>query len=94
METLDPKKLQFPEDVKQIPDIIVYYCDGLNEKNRMCYVRIPAADLVTSTRQNNTRIYELKADRCLGSLGSKESVGYLTLRINLFTDLPPPLRKI
>lgn len=28
MEILDDKKVQFPEDIEQVPDIIVYFCDG------------------------------------------------------------------
>lgn len=39
---LEDKKVQFPEDSSQVPDIIIYFCDGPEEKNRMCYTRIKA----------------------------------------------------
>lgn len=43
MEVLEDKKVQFTEDVDQIPDIIIYFCDGKEERNRMSFIRVKAS---------------------------------------------------
>jgi hypothetical protein len=70
MEILEDKKVQFAEDIEQVPDIIVYFCDGREEKNRMSFIRIKASKVVTNTRQKNPQIYELDGDKSLNLLSS------------------------
>lgn len=54
---MEDKKVQFPEDITQVPDIILYYCDGPEEKNRICFVRIKASSVETPIRKKNSDIY-------------------------------------
>ena len=51
-----------------MPDIIIYLCDGPDEKNRMCYVRIKAEDVETPVRLKVSDIYELEGDKSLDRL--------------------------
>jgi len=57
MEIMEDKKIQFPEDVSQVPDIIIYFCDGREEKNRLSFVRIKAPTVATNTRFKHSKIY-------------------------------------
>ena len=65
---LDDKKVQFAEDINQVPDIVIYLCDGSEEKNRMCFTRIKASKVETPIRMKNSDIYELEGDKSLGRL--------------------------
>lgn len=51
---LPEKKVQFPEDITQVPDIIIYLCDGPKEENRICFARIKAAAVETPIRNKNS----------------------------------------
>ena len=44
---LDEKKLNLAEDINSIPDLIIYFCNGLNENNRIGYVRIKASEIIS-----------------------------------------------
>ena len=91
---LPEKKVQFPEDITQVPDIIVYLCDGSEEKNRICFVRIKASSVETPIRNKNSEIYELDGDKSLGGLKPFEIGGYINARINLYTSGAPPSKPI
>ena len=86
---LEDKKVQFPEDINQVPDIIIYLCDGPEEKNRMSFVRIKASHVETPNRIKNSEIYELDGDKSLGRLQPFEIGGYLNARVNLYTSGAP-----
>jgi hypothetical protein len=53
-----------------VPDIIVYFCDGKEELNRMSFIRIKANSVVTNVRQKHPKIYELDGDKSLHLLQS------------------------
>lgn len=65
---MEDKKVQFPEDITQVPDIIIYFCDGPEEHNRMCYTRIKADTVQTPIRLKVSEIYELNGDKSLNGL--------------------------
>lgn len=43
---LEDKKVNLPENARDMPDLVIYFCDGLKEENRLAYVRIKAKDVV------------------------------------------------
>ena len=45
-ETIQDKKVQLPEDITQIPDLIVYFAKGKKEKDRAAYMRKAGKSLV------------------------------------------------
>ena len=86
--------MQFAEDISQVPDIIIYLCDGPEEKNRMSFVRIKASHVETPIRIKNSEIYELSGDKSLGRLEPFEIGGYLNARVNLYTNGAPAVKTI
>lgn len=67
MEKLPDKKVQFPEEQTQIPDLIIYLAKGEKQKDRISYVRIPSHVLVATTISNPMNIYSLKGDLTLNN---------------------------
>jgi hypothetical protein len=63
--------VQFPEDIEQVPDIIVYFCDGKEENNRMSFIRVKASKAVTNKRHKYSHIQELQGDKSLDLLAPK-----------------------
>jgi hypothetical protein len=94
LEIMEDKKVQFPEDLTQVPDIIVYFSDGREEKNRISFVRIKATKVATASRHKHAKIYEMNGDKSLHLLQGNELGGYVTCRANLYTDAAPPNRTI
>ena len=86
---MEDKKVQFPEDISQVPDIIIYLCDGPEEGNRICFTRIKASKVETAIRIKNSDIYELDGDKSLGKLKPFEIGGYINARVNLYTSGAP-----
>jgi hypothetical protein len=43
---LEDKRVNLPENVGDMPDLVVYFCDGLKEENRLAYVRIGAKEVL------------------------------------------------
>lgn len=91
---MEDKKVQFPEDEKQAPDIIIYFCDGPEENNRICFTRIKAEDVKTHVRQKVSDIYELNGDKSLDKLKMFEIGGYINCRVNLYTSAVPSNKSI
>lgn len=87
LDRLPDKKVQFPEDYSQIPDLIVYFAKGPREKDRICYVRIAAHQLFLPHAP--MLIHELKPDMSLLNISKDEPAGYLTFRAQLYENLPP-----
>ena len=67
-EKFPDKKVQLPEDITQVPDLIIYLAKGEHEKDRISYVRIPAKDIVSNGQRNSMSIYNLKADLTLNNI--------------------------
>lgn len=57
-----------PEDITQIPDLIIYLAKGQKQKDRISYVRIPAQNIISSSQLNPMTIYNLKADLTLNNI--------------------------
>jgi hypothetical protein len=91
---LSDKKVQFAEDIEQVPDVIIYFCDGSEEKNRICFTRIKAKLVQTPVRTKNSEIYELEGDKSLNGLKPFEIGGYLNARVNLYTSGAPTNKQI
>jgi hypothetical protein len=89
LERLADKKVQFPENQSQIPDLIFYLARGEQEKDRISYVRIPAKTIISSNLSKPMAIYCLKADLTLQNCLTNESGGCVTVRAHLFTGPPP-----
>jgi hypothetical protein len=49
-ETIPDKKVLFPKDITQVPDIIFYYADEKIEHRRHCFARIKASDALDKPR--------------------------------------------
>jgi hypothetical protein len=46
MESLEDRKVLFPTDVTQIPDIIIYFADEAIENRRHSFARINPKDIL------------------------------------------------
>lgn len=57
-----------PEDITQIPDLIIYLAKGQKQKDRISYFRIPAQNIISSSQLNPMTIYNLKADLTLNNI--------------------------
>lgn len=91
---MEDKKVQFPEDITQVPDIILYFCDGPEESNRMCFARIKAEEVQTPIRLKVSDIYELNGDKSLNKLQMFEIGGYINCRVNLYVSGAPAYKSI
>ena len=60
----------------------------------MCFIRIKPNSVVTNSRHKHPRIYELEGDKSLHMLEAAEIGGFMTCRINLYTDAAPQYKKI
>lgn len=48
-ESLPDKKVVFPEEVEDVPDVIFYFADDNREDRRHSYYRLNAKDLLCTT---------------------------------------------
>ncbi|KAL4431869.1 hypothetical protein ABPG74_012681 [Tetrahymena malaccensis] len=98
-ESLEERKVIFPEDVEQIPDLIFYVTDQNSEDRRMSFNRIKASKILR-TQQNfdpdedhETILVELKEDRSLDLVKDDEFPGFLIVKASLLKYRPQKERK-
>lgn len=60
----------------------------------MSFIRIKASTVMTSSRHKHPKIYQLDVDRSLDLLKADEIGGYITSRINLYTNASPAHKSI
>ena len=91
------KKVMFPCEIEDVPDLIVYFCDEDEEYRRHTFCRIAAKDILVSNQEQQpvkTRMVKLKEDRCLGLISDNESPGFIYANIQLFEVVPGPRIKL
>ena len=85
------KKVNMPLDIKQIPDIIIYFCSEDKEEKRMSFCRVKAKDVLVKSGESQDlkfRMFELKEDKSLDLIGDHETTGFLHASIQLFSCSP------
>lgn len=80
-------------DPKQIPDMIIYFCDEDVESHRSVFYRLPSSEfLVTNTesfsRTNKTRLIKFREDKSKKKLSPDQFPGFVVLRLQLFSFKP------
>ena len=90
-QSLEVISERFPDEEAQIPDIVVYISKDEKKSHRICYLRIPAKDLIGSSTDDDWAIteYKLFEDKSKDALNDEEFPGYVTMRLKLFKDQPP-----
>ncbi|EGR29640.1 hypothetical protein IMG5_151880 [Ichthyophthirius multifiliis] len=93
-QSLKERKVIFPEDIEQIPDLIFYVADDNSEDSRICYNRLKASKILNTNPDFNpktdhqTFLLELKEDRSLDLVKDDEFPGFLTVRVSLLKFRP------
>ena len=97
MDGLPDKKMQLAEDATMLPDLVIYFAKGPKEKDRISFVRIKSADVVSEIQSSEMTIYKFQTDHTLvDPIPGEDNYGYLNARINLFKSKPQealPLRE-
>lgn len=91
-ESLEDKRVVFPCNKDEIPDIIIYYADANEEDRRHAFSRIKASEvLIDSLDQKpfKPRVIKFKEDRSLDLITDDEFPGFLFASINLYAINPP-----
>ena len=79
-ESLPDKKVVFPTDITQVPDIIIYFADEDTDLRRHSYVRLKASDVLCSDKASydlneKPRVFKLQEDRALDLVSDDEFPG-------------------
>jgi N-acetyl-beta-hexosaminidase len=73
----------FPKDISQVPDVIFYFADSLEDSRRHSFVRVPAASLLDKVFDN---VLTLKEDKSLNLVKDDEFGGFLSVEATLFSE--------
>lgn len=89
------KKVNFPMDAAQIPDLIVYFADEDAESRRMSYARVPAAtffaiDTASYEKALIPSMVKLREERSHDLVDDYSFPGFLVIRPILVGFTPPP----
>lgn len=80
-----------------MPDLVIYFCNGVNEENRIGFLRIKASEIFNNDPMfDEVKVYELKFDKSINPKESKSSCGFIACRLHLFNSAvsSPPRKKI
>lgn len=78
-ENLPDKKVLFPKNPDEIPDIIVYMADDNIEDRRHSFIRLKAKDVLDV--QTKAKLLKLTEDRSLDLVSDDEFPGFLYANI-------------
>lgn len=90
-QSIDDKKVIFPTNVEDIPDLIFYFCDKEADDRRHSFCRIPAEEIIVEegNKENPIRMIKFVEDRCINLIDNDESPGFIYARVTLFACQPP-----
>jgi hypothetical protein len=74
-ENLPDKKVLFPKNVDEIPDVIIYMADDNIEDRRHSFIRVKAKDILD--RDIQAKVFKLTEDRSLDLITDDEFPGFL-----------------
>lgn len=80
-----------------MPDLVLYLCNGLNEENRIGFLRIKASEIFNNDPLfDQVKVHELKFDKSINPKEVKGSCGFVACRLHLFNSATssPPRKKI
>ncbi|CAI2384461.1 unnamed protein product [Moneuplotes crassus] len=82
-------KITAPVEISQIYDVIIYLSTSKKEKDRICFLRIPAKDALYSLNPNlGIQKFTLVEDISKDAIGDEEFPGILNMRLTLFDKNP------
>ena len=92
-ENLPDRKVFLPMNPKQIPDLIIYFCDEDVESHRTVYYRLASSTVIVSNRKNFestsiTKLIKFREDKSKKRLSADQFAGFVVLRIQLFSFKP------
>lgn len=96
--SLPERRIQFPLDFNQIPDLIIYFCDQDVESHRISYYRLKAQDFVvynnkSQREKSNPRIIKFKEEKSHQRLMPDQFPGFVVIRAMLYAFTPPPRKE-
>lgn len=74
-ENLPDKKVLFPKNINEIPDIIIYMADDNMEDRRHSFIRLKPKDLLDTPL--HPQIFKMTEDRSLDLVKDDEFPGFL-----------------
>lgn len=88
-EMLSDLTIRAPENIEDIYDIIVYLATSTNSKDRICFKRFKAKELLdTSGRTFDIESFLLEEDKAVDPLDDEEFPGIIFARIKLYAKDP------
>ena len=78
-ENLPDKKVLFPKNPDEIPDIIIYMADDNIEDRRHSFIRLKSKDVLDIPL--NPKVYKMTEDRSLDLITDEEFPGFLYANI-------------
>jgi Ca2+-dependent lipid-binding protein len=83
---MEEKKVLFPKDVTQIPDLFFYLADEDEESRYQSFARIKASSIIDCVTKS---VLQLKEDRSLNLIKDDEVAGFLSVEMSLYSTNPP-----
>ena len=81
---LEDKRVIFPKDIEDVPDIIIYFCDDDSEMRRHSFCRRTAKEVMVSDESkigSKVQMVKFNEDSSMNLIGDHESAGFIYANI-------------